>query len=116
MASGESIQNIGVIGLGRMGAAIASNILKSGFNVIVYNRTADKIRPLVEVGALKATSPKVAMKSDVVVTSLRDDHAVLDVVSGEEEILSGYNNNNNNYSQTEFMSGRQIFCLLFQRA
>jgi 3-hydroxyisobutyrate dehydrogenase-like beta-hydroxyacid dehydrogenase len=116
MASGESIQNIGVIGLGRMGAAIASNILKSGFNVIVYNRTADKIRPLVEVGSLKATSPKeVAMKSDVVVTSLRDDHAVLDVVSGEEEILSGYNNNNN-YSQTEFMSGRQIFCLLFQRA
>jgi 3-hydroxyisobutyrate dehydrogenase-like beta-hydroxyacid dehydrogenase len=44
----ESIQNIGVIGLGRMGAAVASNILKSGFNVIVYNRTESKARSLVE--------------------------------------------------------------------
>jgi 3-hydroxyisobutyrate dehydrogenase-like beta-hydroxyacid dehydrogenase len=35
----ESTKDIGVIGLGRMGAAAASNILKSGFNVIVYNRT-----------------------------------------------------------------------------
>ena len=90
MVAEESIQNIGVIGLGRMGTAIASNILKSGFNVIVYNRTADKTRSLVEAGALKATSPKeVARKSDVLLTSLRDDHAVLDVVSGQEGILSG---------------------------
>jgi 3-hydroxyisobutyrate dehydrogenase-like beta-hydroxyacid dehydrogenase len=90
VAEEESIQNIGVIGLGRMGTAIASNILKSGFNVIVYNRTADKTRSLVEAGALKATSPKeVARKSDVLLTSLRDDHAVLDVVSGEKGILSG---------------------------
>ena len=90
MVAEESIQNIGVIGLGRMGTAIASNILKSGFNVIVYNRTADKTHLLIEAGALKARSPKeVAMKSDVVVTSLRDDRAVLDVVSGEEGILSG---------------------------
>jgi 3-hydroxyisobutyrate dehydrogenase-like beta-hydroxyacid dehydrogenase len=44
----ESIQNIGVIGLGQMGAAVASNILKSGFNVIVYNRTESKARSLVE--------------------------------------------------------------------
>jgi 3-hydroxyisobutyrate dehydrogenase-like beta-hydroxyacid dehydrogenase len=90
LAEEEFIQNIGVIGLGRMGTAIASNIIKSGFNVIVYNRTADKTHSLVDAGALKATSPKeVAMKSDVVVTSLRDDRAVLDIVSGEEGILSG---------------------------
>ena len=90
MVAEESIRNIGVIGLGRMGPAIASNILKSDFNVIVYNRTADKTRSLVEAGALKATSPKeVAMKSDVLVSSLRDDRAVLDVVSSEEGILSG---------------------------
>jgi 3-hydroxyisobutyrate dehydrogenase-like beta-hydroxyacid dehydrogenase len=35
-----SIKNIGVIGLGRIGTAIASNILKSDFNLVVYNRTA----------------------------------------------------------------------------
>lgn len=89
MVAETSIQNIGVIGPGRMGAAIASNILKSGFNVIVYNRTTEKTRFLVETRSLRAASPKeVSMKSDVLVTSLRDDHAVLDVVSGEG-ILSG---------------------------
>ena len=46
------IQNIGVIGLGRMGKAIANNILKSKFNLIVYNRTIDKTRSLIEAGQL----------------------------------------------------------------
>jgi 3-hydroxyisobutyrate dehydrogenase-like beta-hydroxyacid dehydrogenase len=54
----ESIHNIGVVGLGRMGTAIANNILKSGFNLVVYNRKSDKTRSLVGAGATKATSPK----------------------------------------------------------
>ncbi len=86
----STIKNIGVIGLGRMGSAIASNILKSGFNLVVYNRTTEKASALVDVGAINVNTPKeVAMKSDVVITSLLDDHAVLDVVSGKEGILSG---------------------------
>ena len=86
----ESIQNIGVIGLGRMGTAIANNILKSRFKLVVYNRTSDKTRALVGSGAISAASPKeAAAKSDVLLTSLRDDRALLDVVNGEEGILSG---------------------------
>ena len=86
----ESIQNIGVVGLGRMGTAIANNILKSGFNLVVYNRTPDNTLSLIEAGATTATSPKqAAMRSDVVVTSLTDDRAVLDLVTGEEGVLSG---------------------------
>lgn len=86
----STIKNIGVIGLGRMGSAIASNILKSDFNLVVYNRTAEKASALVDVGAINVNTPKeVAMKSDVVITILLDDHAVLDVVSGKEGILSG---------------------------
>jgi 3-hydroxyisobutyrate dehydrogenase-like beta-hydroxyacid dehydrogenase len=85
-----SIQNIGVIGLGRMGGAIANNILKSGFNLVVYNRTPEKTQALVQSGAISAASPKeAAAKSDVLLTSLRDDRALLDVVTGEEGILSG---------------------------
>ncbi|MFZ0514697.1 MAG: NAD(P)-binding domain-containing protein [Candidatus Nitrosopolaris sp.] len=43
-----------------------------------------------DAGAMNANTPKeAAMKSDVVITSLTDDSAVLDVVSGEEGILSG---------------------------
>jgi 3-hydroxyisobutyrate dehydrogenase-like beta-hydroxyacid dehydrogenase len=90
----EPIKNIGVIGLGRMGTAIANNILKAGFNLVVYNRTPDKIRSIVEAGAATAISPKqAAMRSDVVVTSLTDDHAVLDLVTGEEGILSSLKQN-----------------------
>jgi 3-hydroxyisobutyrate dehydrogenase-like beta-hydroxyacid dehydrogenase len=86
----ESIQNVGFIGLGRMGTSIANNILKSGFNLVVYNRTSEKSRALVEAGAISVSSPKeAAAKSDVLLTSLRDDRALLDVVCGEEGILSG---------------------------
>jgi 3-hydroxyisobutyrate dehydrogenase-like beta-hydroxyacid dehydrogenase len=90
----ESIQNIGIVGLGRMGTAIANNILKSGFNLVVYNRTPDKTHVLVESGAISAASPKeAATKSDVILTSLRDDTALLEVVSGEGGILSGLQSN-----------------------
>ena len=86
----ESIQNVGVICLGRMGTEIANNIIKSGFNLIVYNRTADKTHALVEAGAVMTASPKeAASKSNVILTSLRDDAALLEVVNGEKGILSG---------------------------
>ena len=88
--SAESIQNIGIIGLGRMGTAIAKNILKSRFNLVVYNRTIEKTYTLVEAGANSVASPKeAAAKSDVILTSLSDDNALLDVVTSEEGILSG---------------------------
>jgi 3-hydroxyisobutyrate dehydrogenase-like beta-hydroxyacid dehydrogenase len=86
----QSIQNIGFIGLGRMGTAIANNILKSGYNLVVYNRTSDKTRTLVESGAIGVANPnEAAAKSDVILTSLRDDKALLEVINGEEGILSG---------------------------
>jgi 3-hydroxyisobutyrate dehydrogenase-like beta-hydroxyacid dehydrogenase len=86
----QSIQNIGFIGLGRMGTAIANNILKSGYYLVAYNRTSDKTHSLVESGAISAANPnEAAAKSDVILTSLRDDRALLEVVNGEEGILSG---------------------------
>jgi 3-hydroxyisobutyrate dehydrogenase-like beta-hydroxyacid dehydrogenase len=40
--------------IGRMGTAIAKNVLKSGFKVTVFNRSESKTTPLVELGAIKA--------------------------------------------------------------
>jgi 3-hydroxyisobutyrate dehydrogenase-like beta-hydroxyacid dehydrogenase len=48
---GNEMKQIGFIGLGTMGAPMASNLLRSGFQVTVYNRTAEKCRPLVQEGA-----------------------------------------------------------------
>ena len=46
----------GFIGLGRMGSAMAANLVKAGHDVTVFNRTPDKRRALVALGAREATS------------------------------------------------------------
>jgi 3-hydroxyisobutyrate dehydrogenase-like beta-hydroxyacid dehydrogenase len=68
--------DIGVIGLGHMGSAMARSLLRAGHTVTVYNRTPSKAEPLVELGATVAASPADATHGDAVITMLSDDHAV----------------------------------------
>src|SRR5438874_10377829 len=80
---------IGFIGLGGMGAAMAANLLKAGFGLRVYNRTAEKARPLVERGATLVRSPaEAAEPGGVVVTMVSDDRAVEDVTLGADGLLA----------------------------
>jgi 3-hydroxyisobutyrate dehydrogenase-like beta-hydroxyacid dehydrogenase len=84
----EPVRNVGFIGLGRMGAAIARNIMKAGFTLTVYNRTAAKMQPFLDAGAKGAASPaEAAGSADVVVTSLMDDQSVLNAGEGRDGIL-----------------------------
>ena len=53
-------ETVGFIGLGGMGLAMATSLLKAGFALRVYNRTAEKARPLLEQGAGLARSPAEA--------------------------------------------------------
>lgn len=88
--SSSPIRRVGFIGLGRMGYPMAFNLLKAGFDLTVYNRTAAKAQPLVDLGASQAISPReVAQNADVIITSLMDDQSVLDVVTGAEGLLAG---------------------------
>jgi 3-hydroxyisobutyrate dehydrogenase-like beta-hydroxyacid dehydrogenase len=81
---------VACIGLGRMGAGIASSIQRAGFTLRVYNRTAAKMQPFADQGAKAAGSPKEAASgADVVVTNLMDDASVLDAVTGDDGILAG---------------------------
>jgi 3-hydroxyisobutyrate dehydrogenase-like beta-hydroxyacid dehydrogenase len=81
---------VACIGLGRMGAGIASSIQRAGFTLRVYNRTAAKMQPFADRGAKAAGSPKQAASgADVVVTNLMDDASVLDAVTGGDGILAG---------------------------
>jgi 3-hydroxyisobutyrate dehydrogenase-like beta-hydroxyacid dehydrogenase len=81
-------ETIGFIGLGGMGLAMATNLLKAGFGLHVYNRTADKARPLLELGARLARSPAEAASSGgVVVTMVSDDRAVEEVTLGANGLL-----------------------------
>jgi 3-hydroxyisobutyrate dehydrogenase-like beta-hydroxyacid dehydrogenase len=81
---------IGFLGLGKMGAAIAANILKAGHEVVVWNRSAAKADPLLELGARWAGTPRqAAAERDLVMTMLADDAALLEVCSGDDGLLAG---------------------------
>ncbi len=68
---------LGLIGAGNMGLPIAMNLLRGGFPVAVYNRTAAKAQPLVEQGAtLAKRSCDAASPGGVVFTMLSDDRAL----------------------------------------
>ncbi len=78
-----------------MGSAMASNLLKAGFKVTVWNRSADKYSPLVALGATVATSPRAAAEiSDVVIAMMATPAAVLSVRDGAEGIIAGLSSGN----------------------
>jgi 3-hydroxyisobutyrate dehydrogenase-like beta-hydroxyacid dehydrogenase len=79
----------GFIGLGRMGSAMARNLLLAGHEVVVFNRSRDKAEALAGHGARVADSPAgVCGASEAVLTMLADDRAVEAVVFGESGIVS----------------------------
>ncbi|HEY6453074.1 MAG TPA: NAD(P)-dependent oxidoreductase [Steroidobacteraceae bacterium] len=79
---------IGFIGLGQMGAAMAANLIKGGHEVTVFNRTADKARPLVELGAHRAGDIAEACAGQAVITMLADDGALTDAAWAEAGLLA----------------------------
>jgi 3-hydroxyisobutyrate dehydrogenase-like beta-hydroxyacid dehydrogenase len=78
---------IGFIGLGNMGSGMATNLLKSGHEVIAYNRSPEKVDALVAQGATPARSVAEACAADVVISMLADDDAVEAVTFGDGGIL-----------------------------
>lgn len=80
--------DVGFIGLGQMGRAMAANLLAAGHTLTVWNRSPDKAADLVAAGARLATTPADAARGDVVMTMLADDAAVEAVVHGPDGILS----------------------------
>jgi 3-hydroxyisobutyrate dehydrogenase-like beta-hydroxyacid dehydrogenase len=80
--------NIAFIGLGNMGSAMATNLLKAGHTLSVYNRTrarADALKPL---GArIAATASEAAAGAEIAITMLADDHALESVMFEKGNIL-----------------------------
>ena len=83
------IGKISYLGLGTMGSGMASNLLKAGYQLTVWNRSAEKCEPFARKGAHVANIPADAVQgADLVMYSLSDDDAVEKVVFGEQGILS----------------------------
>jgi 3-hydroxyisobutyrate dehydrogenase-like beta-hydroxyacid dehydrogenase len=80
---------VGIIGLGRMGSAIARRLIEAGHHVTVYNRTRSRAETLKADGAAIADSPAGASTGEATITMLADDAAVEAVVFGHDGVLQG---------------------------
>jgi len=84
------MKRIGFIGLGTMGTPMAQNIIRGGYDMVVYNRNASKCAPLKKEGALIADSPQeVAAECDLTLTIVSDPQAALAVSLGDDGVLKG---------------------------
>ena len=83
-----SEQKIGFIGLGMLGAPIAANLIKAGFELTVYNRSPEKAAPLAVLGAQVTSQPwEVAEPGGIVMSCVSEDTA-LDAVAGKDDELA----------------------------
>jgi 3-hydroxyisobutyrate dehydrogenase-like beta-hydroxyacid dehydrogenase len=81
---------VAFLGLGKMGLAMATNLRRAGYPLVVWNRSPEKAEPLRAAGASLAPSPAAAARAaDIVVSSLADDASLRAVVSGPDGILRG---------------------------
>jgi 3-hydroxyisobutyrate dehydrogenase-like beta-hydroxyacid dehydrogenase len=80
--------DVGFIGIGRMGAGMALNLLKAGHRVAVYNRTPAKAEALTAQGARPASSIAEVCQGDAIVTMLANDEAVESLVSGPGGVIA----------------------------
>ncbi len=84
------LKKVGFIGLGIMGMPMARNLLKAGFAVVAYNRTAVKVEQLVKGGAGKANSPgELARECPVVIIIVSDTPDVEEVILGRGGVIEG---------------------------
>ena len=82
--------SVGLIGLGLMGRPIALNLLKKGFSLTLWNRTASRAEALASQGArVAASAQEAAAASDVLIMIVSDPPAVEKVLWGETGVFSG---------------------------
>jgi 3-hydroxyisobutyrate dehydrogenase len=82
--------NVGVAGLGNMGGAIAERLIETGNAVTVWNRSAEKCKPLAAAGAgVAASAAALAGAADAVITILTDATAIDAVYGGPAGLLAG---------------------------
>src|SRR5260221_1969959 len=80
---------IGWAGLGTMGTPMVKNLLRKGFSVYVYNRTREKEKELIELGAFSAGNLQhLSQVCDLVVTMVTDDEAVEQVYNSSDGLLT----------------------------
>jgi 3-hydroxyisobutyrate dehydrogenase len=82
--------NIGIAGIGTMGSNVGARLIEVGHKLTVWNRTAEKTKPLADAGASVAKTPAELTSSVEIVISLLIDTAAIDAVYlGAQGLLAG---------------------------
>jgi 3-hydroxyisobutyrate dehydrogenase-like beta-hydroxyacid dehydrogenase len=85
--------NIGIIGTGLMGSAIAERLIERGFTIFVHNRTKQRSDALVRKGGIRIGNPsELGKKCNYVIISVTDGNAVKEILFGNNGLI--YSNNN----------------------
>ncbi|MFF3988693.1 NAD(P)-dependent oxidoreductase [Streptomyces sp. NPDC001797] len=80
---------IAFLGTGRMGGPMAANLARAGFDVRVWNRTADRAAPLIATGAVVAPTPADAVRgAGILITMLTDGPATDQAATGPDGFLA----------------------------
>ena len=83
---------IAFLGLGKMGAGMASRLIAAGHAVSVYNRTAERAKPFAKLGARVAATPgAAAQKADIIISMTADDESSRAMWLGEHGALAAEN-------------------------
>ena len=70
------MSKIAILGIGAMGSRMAKNLIKTGHEVFIYNRTAERVQAIESEGATRVNSPRVAAeKADIIISMVTDDNA-----------------------------------------
>jgi 3-hydroxyisobutyrate dehydrogenase len=89
----SSMERVGFVGLGTMGAAMAANLARAGFPLTVWNRTSGRAGDLIAQGATEAKTPAdLARNADVIVTCVSDTPDVEALLFGPDGIADGAKN------------------------
>lgn len=85
-----SVKQVGILGTGLMGAPMALQLQRSGFEVTAWNRSADKLMPLQQAGIeVKATAMDVVNACELTITMLSDAAAIESTVMALPDLLKG---------------------------
>ena len=79
---------LGFIGLGRMGAGMAANLLKGGHDLSVFNRSSGKSGPLIALGAHEVNRIADACRGEAIITMLADDDAASAVAFADGGLIA----------------------------
>lgn len=83
------MSDVAFIGLGRMGSRMARRLIEAGHNLTVWNRTREKAEPLVELGALAASTPaEAADGAEAIITMVADPQSLESVSEGSAGIAA----------------------------